>query len=153
MPETPQVSSGAVDFDHDPQAPEAPDVGIAISLATTAKIATFSRHQPIVLHGSYKADMALIRLCREGLSASILVTLVRTDKPWGRTTRLVTPKTPVTVPPPPDSGDRPQLYYREGGWFTFDLAKFFAIPPEPGKYQVEVILGPYHSQRLDFEVR
>ena len=42
-----------------------------------------------------------------------------------------------------DSGDG-QQHYREGGWFKFDLAKFFEIPTEPGKYQVEAILGPYH---------
>ena len=152
MTQTPQSKSVKVDFGSDSEAPEQPDVGIAITLRAKTKPATFAAGQAVLLHGSYNADIPLIRLCREGLAASILVTLLRTDRPWGATLRLATPQAIVERPAPPqDSKDRP--HYREGGQFKVDLVKFFDIPSEPGKYQVEAILGRYHPERLDFEVR
>lgn len=149
--EPPQVRSERVDFGPDAEAPEAPDIGVAIALA--GKPANFGAGKPILLHGSFSADMALVRLCREGVSASILVTLIRTDRPWGKTLRLVTPKSDVARPEPPVEPGRDSSHYREGGQFKVDIAKFFAIPAEPGKYQVEAIVGRHHSQRLDFEVQ
>ncbi len=153
MTQPAQARSEKVDFGPDPQAPEAPDVGVAISLLAKSKVAAFSLGQPIMLHGSFQADIALIRLCREGLSSSILVTLLRTDQPWGKTLRLVTPQTASTKPEPPQEPGRDYTHYRQGGQFKVDLVRLFGIPKEPGKYQVEAILGPHHSQRLEFEVR
>lgn len=147
------VKGERVDFGADPLAPEPPDVGIAISLLAGAKPAVFPLAQPVVLHGSFQADFALLKLCREGLSASILVTVIRTDQPWGKTLRLVTPQAAVVKPEPTQEPGRDYTHYRQGGQFNFDLAKFFNIPKEPGKYQVEAVMGAYHSQRLEFELR
>jgi hypothetical protein len=143
---------GLVDFGADKDAPKAPDIGIAISLGEGRPPKTFALNQPIILHGAYSADMKMIRACKEGLAPSILLTLIRTDRPWGQTARLVNPSAAVQAPESPadaNYGDN----FREGGQFNVDLTRFFSIPKEPGQYQVEAVLTSYHSSRLDFEVK
>src|SRR5208282_2774610 len=122
------AESSLVDFGADAQAPQPPDVGVAITLPAEPKVPTFSPGQPIILHGSYRADLPLIRLFHEDLAASLLVTLIRTDTPWGETTRLVHSSALVTRPSPPESmNSSAYSSYREGGQFKFDLVKFFKL--------------------------
>lgn len=140
-----------VDFGADDEAPEPPGVGMAISLGPDDSGGRFRAGQPVVLHGAYRADMDLIRRCREDLAASILLTLIRTDRPWGVTARLVTPRVYVEQPPmPPDAGNREN--YRRSGQFKVDLVSFFELPAEAGSYVVEAVVGAYFSPRLTFQI-
>lgn len=142
-----KTRKAAVDFGANEKAPEPPDVGIALALDGGGK---YKAGAPVTVHGSYRADQDLIRMCREGLAASILITIVRIDKPWGETARLVPPKVVVQRPTSPEHAPDPT--YREAGQFRFDLRVFFDLPAEPGRYRVEAALGPYHSERVQFEV-
>ncbi len=101
------------------------------------------------LYGSYSADTGLIRQCPEGLTASIMLTLIRTDKVWGETARLISPETVVRRPV---SDAPPSLSYRERGQFKVDLVEFFELPPEKGRYRIEAAFGPYTSERLRFTI-
>jgi len=145
-----KIRMSAVDFGEDPLAPAPPGIGIALSFAGAIERPKFKVGGPVALHGAYQADQDLIQLCTEGLAASILVTLLRVDKPWGETARLVPPKVPMQRPKTPAGSYDPS--YREGGQFQFDLIRFFRMPPEPGRYSVEAIIGPYHSRRLEFAI-
>jgi hypothetical protein len=139
-----------VDFGEDKLAPEPPGVGIAVSFGGATERLKLDVGKPVVLHGAYQADQDLISLCTEGLAASILITVLRFDKPWGETARLVPPKVTIQRPPIPAGSYDPS--YREGGQFQLDLIRFFRIPAEPGRYSVEASIGPYHSKRLEFEL-
>ena len=140
-----------VDFGQNPDAPKAPDVGIAITFAQVAPntVARFSASGPVVLHGAYQADGAVLRHCEDNPGAAIYVTVIRVDKPFGRTDRLVTPVTESSKPPAlrpyPES-------YREGGQFRVDIKAFFELPSEPGQYTVEAALSGYFSGHLTFEL-
>lgn len=152
MGETNKKRIGLVDFGADSDAPQAPPIGIAISLGSGPPPKRFSANQPIVLHGSYNADVKMIRACRNGIPESILLTIVRTDRPWGETAKLVNPQSVINKPTVPDDanyGDN----FREGGQFKLDLANFFDLPKEPGQYQIEAVLTSYHSVRIDFEIQ
>jgi hypothetical protein len=139
------------DFGDNPDAPPPPDVGIAIafspSLAETG--ARFPASGPVVLHGAYEANGTILKRCEGNSGAGIFVTVIRVDRPFGRTDRLVTPLTESTKPPAP----RPYPEsYREGGQFRVDIKTFFELPSEPGQYSVEAVLGGYFSERLGFEL-
>jgi hypothetical protein len=150
--ETTMKRKGLVDFGADRDAPEAPDIGIAISLGPGSPPGRFAQDQPVILHGAYSADLNMVRLCREGLAASVLLTLIRTDRPWGETARLVVPQTVIRRPEPPADAKYGENF-RQGGQFKVDLVRFFGLPKEPGRYQVEAVLTSYHSSRLDFEIQ
>lgn len=142
--------TGLVNFGADPLAPEPPSIGIAISFEKSHAPSVFRLGQNVELHGAYRADLDLIRLCRQGLTSSILVTVYRVDRPWGETGRLNVSKAPMDAPAPPEGYD---TTYRESGQFRVDLVKFFNLPAEPAKYLVEAVIGPYVSERIAFEVR
>lgn len=139
-----------VDYGPNPAAPKAPDVGIAIALDGPAP-ARFGAGAGIPLSGSYKADEALLKQCDRNPATSILLTLIRTDKVFGTTVRLVTPNNSVQIPEPP-AGRPADDSYREGGQFQMDLQRYFKLPAEPAKYTIEAVLGPHFSKRLAFEV-
>jgi hypothetical protein len=139
-----------VDFREDKDAPKPPDVGIAIALLPASKPLKFSVGQPIVLHGAYQADLNLIRLCPAGMSGSVMMTLIRTDRPWGETARLITPQMAPSLDRVPKGTDDPT--YREVEQFRVDLVKFFRLPKEPGKYSIEAALGPHFSGRISFAI-
>lgn len=141
-----------VDFSENPKAPKPPGIGIAISLDQDGSPAQFQIGKPAVLHGAYSADMDLSRLCREGVAESIMISIIRVDKPWGETIRLFTPKAIVKRPQIPANTPYDESY-RIKGQFKVDLAKFFNLPDEPGRYKVDATIGPYHSERLDLEIR
>lgn len=140
-----------VDYTTNDQAPEPPPIGIAIRFATPVNPAQFRAGEPVLLHGAYQADMNLLRLCKQGLVNCIMLTIHRADQPWGETVVLRASKIGVPVPEPADVPYDPA--YRTGGQFHVDLAKFFSLKPEPGRYLIEAVIGPYVSQRLDFEIR
>jgi len=139
-----------VDLGEDKDAPEPPDVGIAIAVLPAAKPLKFTLGQPIVLHGAYQADLELIRLCRAGMSNSVMLTLIRIDRPGGETARLITPQMAPSADRVPKTLTDPT--YREIEQFRVDLVKFFRLPKEPGKYTIEASLGPYFSGRISFAI-
>jgi hypothetical protein len=140
-----------VDYGTDPEAPEPPPIGIAIGFSQQTSSVVFPAGDPVLLHGVYQADMNLIRLCKQGLINSIVLTINRVDKPWEETAMLRTSKIGVPEPEPVEAPYDPS--YRRGGHFKLDLIKFFSLKPEPARYFVQAVIGPYTSQRLDFEIR
>jgi hypothetical protein len=149
MIENPGKSS-LVNFGSNPLAPAPPSIGVAVAFGNGHEPAVFHLGDAIELHGAYQADLDLIRLCSQGLTSSIMVTVYRVDRPWGETGRLNVSKAPSEGPPPAGGYDST---YRESGQFHVDLVKFFGLPPEPAKYFVEAVIGPYVSHRISFEVR
>lgn len=142
-----------VDFGENSDAPEAPDIGIVIGFGPVAPatVPRFRVGAPILLHGAYRANGALLLQCNSEPATAILIILTRRDKPVIESARLVTPtaviKSPSALSPPTYSED-----YRSSVQFKVDLKKFFEIPDERGKYWVMLALGDYVSERLLFEV-
>lgn len=142
-----------VDFGENPQAPEPPDIGVAIKLVsdTESAGAGFLAGHPIVLTGSYRVDGKLYRECEQNPAAAITITLTRQDRPFVQKVPLYSPKSKVTPP----GGETAPVYgegYRVGGQFRLDLRLFFGLPDEPGKYTVLAELGGHQSRELSFEV-
>ena len=141
-----------VSLDSDAQAPPPPGIGVSISLGQQINPAIFRKGQPVILHGSFNADMDLIKICRQGVENSILLTIIATDRPWGQTTRLIEPQ--ILSERPPINKDTPyDPTYREGGQFKVDLVKFFNLPETEGKYTISASVGPYFSTPLDFDIK
>jgi hypothetical protein len=141
-----------VSLDSNAQAPPPPGIGVSISLGQEINPAIFKKGQPVILHGSFNADMDLIKICRQGVENSILLTLIATDRPWGETTRLIEPQ--IQSERPPIDKDTPyDPTYREGGQFKVDLVKFFNLPETEGKYTISASVGPYFSTPLDFDIK
>ncbi len=141
-----------VSLDSDAQAPPPPGIGVSISLGQQINPAIFRKGQPVMLHGSFNADMDLIKICRQGVENSILLTIIATDRPWGETTRLIEPQ--IQSERPPIDKDTPyDPTYREGGQFKVDLVKFFNLPEAEGKYTISASVGPYFSTPLDFDIK
>ena len=149
MPLLPMQRNKLVDFNENKDTPVPPGIGVAIRLASQPGQTRFPIGTPVFLHGAYSADESLIRQCSEGLTASILLTLIRTDKVWGETARLISPEAKVHRPM---SDTPPSLSYRERGQFKVDLVKFFELPAERGQYRIEASFGPYTSERLRFSI-
>jgi hypothetical protein len=149
MSQLPMQRNKLVDFNENNNTPAPPGVGVAIKLASQPGQGRFPIGAPVFLHGAYSADAALIRQCPQGLTASILLTLIRTDKVWGETAPLISPEARVQRPL---SDTPPSLSYRERGQFNVDLVKFFELPAERGEYRIEASFGPYLSERLRFSI-
>jgi hypothetical protein len=141
-----------VSLDSNALAPPPPGIGVSISLGQQINPALFRKGQPVVLHGSFNADMDLIKICRQGVENSILLTIIATDRPWGQTTRLIEPQI-LSERPPIDKDTPYDPTYREGGQFKVDLVKFFNLPENEGKYTISASVGPYFSTPLDFDIK
>ena len=140
-----------VNLGEDKDSPKPPDIGIALALISASKPPSFAIGQPVVLHGAYQADLDLIRLCRAGMSGSVMITLIRTDRPWGETARLITPQMAPSMDRVPNNVSDPS--YREIEQFRFDLVKFFRLPKEPATYSVQASIGSYFSERIAFSIK
>jgi hypothetical protein len=145
-----QGRNSSVDFGDDPKAPEPPDVGIEIGF-DPGGATRFPVGEAVMLHGAYRVDAPLLRQCKGNPGTGILLTIIRTDKPFGKTTKLVTPTVEVELPPVEDAGV-PDRTFRQKGQFRFDLARFFELDDEPGRYTIEAVIGPHFSHRLSFEL-
>ncbi|MBZ5637775.1 MAG: hypothetical protein LAO51_03350 [Acidobacteriia bacterium] len=142
-----------VDFGANPDAPEPPDIGIAIALVPESQGSGTAYHvdRPIVLAGSYRVDGKLFQEYEQNPAAAIKLTLTRKDKPGVESVPLYSPKSKIA----PRGGGTPPVYgegYRVGGQFKVDLRLFFGLPGEPGTYVVVASLGLRPSQELSFEI-
>ena len=144
-----EARNALVDRSTDPDAPEVRDAGVAILLTGSGQD-RFPVGEPVVLHGAYKADRDLLALSRRQPTAAILLTLIRTDRPFGATMSLITPT--IDAPPPASRDIALSDAYREGGHFRVDLAEFFELPAEPGTYAIQAAFGPWFSARLPFAI-
>jgi hypothetical protein len=140
-----------VDFKIDARAPEPPPIGVAITLEQPVNPAQFRIGDPVMLHGAYRADLDLIRLCKEGLPNSIMLAIYRVDEPWGEIAVLRASK--IGVPPPGPAPGEGDAGYRRGGQFHLNVMEFFRLSPEPSRYIVQAVVGPYVSGLVGFELR
>jgi hypothetical protein len=146
MNRTPEEQNQLVDFEETPDAPEPPDIGIAVRIwPTQAEIG-----KPVFLAGSYSADCALLEQCQQDLASSVILTLVRTDgrRPFKVSLPLTTPIIKIT--PPPLGNHDP--YYRVEEQFKLDLVGFFDLPKRRAAYVLVVTLGSYSSGPHAFRV-
>jgi hypothetical protein len=144
MTRQPEEQNALVSFGETPGAPQAPDVGVAMSVNP----AVAPPGQPIHLLGAFSADGKLITACGSNLAACISLTLIRIDKPSRVTMPLIRPTVEVKAPPGGNYGAR----YREGGQFRLDLRAFFDLPLQPGVYSIEARMGTYTSGVHGFRI-
>ncbi len=146
MEKQPEEQNLLVDFGKTPEAPEPPDIGIALRVWP----AQVKEGEPVFLAGSYSADGPLIILCKQNLAACVRLTLVRLGigSIFQVTRPLITPNAKVNPPPP---GEYSQ-YYRLGGQFKLDIVAFFDLPKTPAVYTITGTLGTYTSGPHTFTV-
>jgi hypothetical protein len=142
----PEKQNELVDFEETPEAPEPPDIGIAVRVWP----AQVEPGKPVFLAGSYSADCALLAQCQQHLAACVILTLVRIDgdKLFKVSLPLVTPTVKITPPPLGDYDP----YYREEEQFKLDLITFFDLPKKGAAYTIEATLGSYSSGQHTFRV-
>ncbi|MCJ7602702.1 MAG: hypothetical protein MUO63_14535 [Desulfobulbaceae bacterium] len=135
-----------VDFEETPEAPEPPDIGIAVRVWPTQ----VEPGKPVFMAGSYSADGALLNQCQQNLAACVVLTLVRIegDKLFKTSLPLITLTVERKPPPPRDYGP----YYRVEEQFKLDLITFFDLPKKRAAYSIEVALGSYSSGQHTFRV-
>jgi len=148
MPLMPEDRNSLVVYGEDPEAPPAPTLGVAIRFAAEGEMRV-ATGEPAVLHGVFRADPAILRGSAGLAKSAVFLTVLRVDKPFGQTTPLFTP---TVRPAPPMGGMDVGPDYREGATFRVDLAKFFSLPAEPGRYTVQACLGGHFSDRLEFSI-
>jgi hypothetical protein len=146
MSRQPEEQNLLVSFEETPEAPDPPDIGIAIRVWP----AQIKPGNPVFLAGSYSADCALIEQCQQDLPSCVVLTLLRTD---GK--RLLRTSVPLISPivktkPPPLGANDP--YYRVSEQFRLDIIAFFELPRTPAAYTIEATLGTYSSGQHVFRV-
>lgn len=143
---SPEEQNQLVDFEETPEAPEAPDIGIAVRVwPTQVEIG-----KPVFLAGSYSADGALLAQCQQNLAACVTLKLVQIEgvKLLKVSLPLVTPIVKIT-PPPLGKYDP---YYRVEEQFKLNLITFFDLPKKRAVYSIEATLGSYSSGQHIFYV-
>ncbi|HUT32404.1 MAG TPA: hypothetical protein VNE39_02900 [Planctomycetota bacterium] len=149
MPLMFEERNALVDMGENPNAPQPPGKGVAIRFAFDAE-ARFKPGEPLLLHGAFQADRAMLERAGGTVASLVFLTLLRSDKPYGSTLRLIVPPSERGRPasfPPNLLGD-----YREGGTFKVDLAKFFELPAEPGSYTVLASMAGHLSDPIEFDI-
>ena len=137
-----------VKMEEDPDAPELQGPGVEITLGE-AERPRFPLGQPVVLRGTIQADPALLRRIPGDAASGVFLTIIRTDKPFGRTAQLIVPTVYIPKPPPSEEADSD---YLETTNFQVDLVEFFELPREPASYSIQAAIGPYFSERLEFDL-
>jgi len=145
MNRLPEEQNLLVDFGESPDAPEYPDIGIAVRVwPTEAKPG-----EPIFLAGAYSADGVLVTECQQNLAACVVLTVTQLGKhPVTTRLPLIQPIVVTSPPPPGDFGP----YYREGAQFRLNLTEFFNLAATPTEYTVEASLGKFTSESYFFSV-
>jgi len=151
MPDRPGDRNRHVEVRDDDNAPEAPDVGVAIQFGVNVD-PEFPVGKPIHLYGTAQGDNALLKLCGGQLTTAVLLTLIRTDKTAGETAVLMQSDRRPGAGPEPDADVTQDEDYREAVSFRVDLAAFFDLPKEPGTYTIEAAIGPHFSGREELEI-
>ncbi len=134
-----------------PDSPPLEEPGVAIALAGGAP-GPFEPGKPIVLHGACGATGAVLHRTRGRALAAVLLVLVRRDKPVGRMRPVLDVSSLAPRPPRPEPTDEARDALLELSYFNLDLADFFRLPAEPGRYWVMAALADWVSDRLPFEI-
>ena len=148
MPRMIEERNALVKMDLDPDAPEVQGAGIEITLGEGER-PRFPLGEPVVLRGTIQADAKLLAQVPGDIASGVFLTIIRADKPFGRTLQLIVPTVYIPKPPVSQEGDDD---YLETTNFQVDLVEFFELPREPASYSVQAALGPYFSERLEFEI-
>ena len=134
-----------------PESPPLEEPGVAIAFGPRAP-GPFRPGTPIVLHGACGATGAVLHRSRGRALSAVLLVLVRRDKPAGRMRPVLDTSNLVPRPPRPEPADEERDALLELSYFNLDLAQFFRLPEEPGRYWVMAALAEWVSQRLPFEI-
>lgn len=137
-----------VTFGGNPSAPAPPDIGVAIRI--DREPAHYPQGSAVLLHGSYRADGALLKRYRWSIPEAITLTLTNTADRAERTLPLFVPTSEDAAPRKEEPVAGPD--YRQRGQFRVDLRRFFEIPDAPGRYTVRAALGEHASETLWFEI-
>jgi hypothetical protein len=128
--------------------PPIDQVGVTIGIDRGHEV--FQPGTPIVLRGALLADARLIDLLPEEVSASVMLTILRTDAPDGATLRLISPEPHKVAAVRPQGATPPTV--TTSGTFNVDLRAFFGLAAETGSYTVQATIGPYFSSRVTFRI-
>lgn len=148
MPLMIEERNALVKMQQDPDAPEVRGPGVEITLGGEER-PRFPLGEPVTLRATIQADVKLLAQVPGDIASGAFLTIIRLDKPFGRTAQLIVPTVLIPKPPPSEEagGD-----YLETTNFQVDLVKFFELPQEPGSYSIQAALGPYFSDRLEFDI-